>query len=605
MNERSGTWRGACGRTGRRVGAGVCVAALVVLAGCGTGMADLDRKVNALIEERSTALAATRTPEVTPAPQSGAELKSLRSPTQNQEMPGTTNPPAQGLSFTTADPGRDVAARLDEYAAEATGERVNEAPAGGANAGAVNAIELDLPAAFRTAQRSAREYLNAEEAYLIAAIRLLSERHLWTPRLFNDTTVQLAGNGFDGNYEHALSVINDLRVSQRLPFGGTVEAGWVAQATDQLRRRVTGGYTSSSDLVLRGNVPLLRGAGIVAREDLIQAERSLVYAAREFERFRRELLVEIANDYFDLVQTRSEVANQERQLASLRNLEASTKARVDAGRIPAFQQSIAATNVLSAVAALANLRERYILQLDQFKVRLGLAVDQPVRIAAIEFAVPEPDETPQHAASLALEYRLDLQNRRDGVDDARRGVEIARNNLLPDLNLAGQVSVPTDPTNVNTVTELSPGDLNYSVGATLGAPLDREQERLRVREATLRLQQSQRDYEQFRDNVVVNVRAALRAVDLARFQLRLAEQQVEINRRRVEEQRLKIDQVDPQTIVDSENDLLEAENRRDRAVTGLRSAVLEYLLETGTLRVAGDGTFEPLPGMTDGGASAR
>src|SRR5690606_15153092 len=94
-----------------------------------------------------------------------------------------------------------------------------------------------------------------------------------------------------------------------------------------------------------------------------------------------------------------------------------------------------------------------------------------------------------------------------------------------------------------------------------------------------------------------SVRQAVRNIDQARFELELAEERVRINLRRLEEQRLKSDEVDPQTIVDTENDLLESENQRDRAVTALRTAILDFLLESGQLRVERDGTFKLLPGM--------
>jgi hypothetical protein len=60
---------------------------------------------------------------------------------------------------------------------------------------------------------------------------------------------------------------------------------------------------------------------------------------------------------------------------------------------------------------------------------------------------------------------------------------------------------------------------------------------------------------------------------------------------------LQIDTVEPQTIIDAENDLLEAENARDAARTSLRNSVLNYLLASDQLRVGRDGTFTRLPGM--------
>jgi hypothetical protein len=62
-------------------------------------------------------------------------------------------------------------------------------------------------------------------------------------------------------------------------------------------------------------------------------------------------------------------------------------------------------------------------------------------------------------------------------------------------------------------------------------------------------------------------------------------------------QKLNEAEVQPQEIVDTENDLLRAENARDAAQTALRTAILQYLLETDQLRVARDGTLQRLPGM--------
>src|SRR5690606_5482333 len=131
----------------------------------------------------------------------------------------------------------------------------------------------------------------------------------------------------------------------------------------------------------------------------------------------------------------------------------------------------------------------------------------------------------------------------------------------------------------------------------LSLPLDRQIDRLGVRQAQIGLQQQLRSYEQFRDNAVVDVRRAVRAVEIARYQLQLAHERVRINELRQEEQELKADEVEARDRVDTNNALADAENDRDQALTNLRNAVLQYLLDTGQMRVARDGAFQPLPGM--------
>jgi outer membrane protein TolC len=574
-----------------------CAAGLVLLAGSGGGgcaSSRLDKDIRGLVEEQSQRLRQDlETPQV-PNPKAGASRARLLA-----KSPPTENPPASELVFETAAEDRDVAARLRALAAQSGLEDSAYAKGGGTVAvpGVIPARLMTLNDVLRTTQQSAPELLAAQEEYLLAAIRLLSERHLWGPRLFNDTTVSVAGDAVDGNFDHALNLINQLRVAKRLPSGGDVEARWVWNASEQLRDKATGEYTSASSLVLAGNVPLLRGAGSVAREELIQAERDLVYQSRSFERFRRSFLVDIAQDYFDLLETRASIVNQLRQLESLKQFNAATQARADAGRLEAFQTAITENRLRTAEASLAGLRERYILQLDRYKVRLGMNIDERIDLSDDLPTLPEPAIDLDAATTRALVYRLDVQNSKDRVDDTRRGVANAKNRLLPDLDATGSVTIPTDSREESGALAIDEDQTRYNVGVTLGLPLDRRTEQLSARSAEIRLQRSIRDHDQLLDRVAVDVRGAVRSVELARFQLNLAEQQVEINRRRLRGQKLQEDTLQPQQIVDSENDLLDSENARDRARTALRNAVLNYLLQSDQLRVARDGTLQPLPGM--------
>lgn len=502
-----------------------------------------------------------------------------------ESTPETINPPVSALRFDPVEEAREVAEILRAYADNATDLTAQE-----------GARVLDLDSVFRLADSSSREHRRAEEDFILTVISLLVERHLWSPRLFNDTSVVFSGGGDNGAFDSAVSVINTLRVSRRLPFGGDVEARWVTRAADELVRASTNAYTSSSELVLAANIPLLRGAGMVARESLIQAERETVYAAREYERSRRSLLVSIAADYFNLLETKARIANQIRQLESQERRQAETMAKVEAGRLNLFQNDIVANAVKQSQAQLANLRESYILQLERFKVRLGLEPGTPVVLGDIGLALREPEITPEEAAERALGFRLDLQNRRDRLIDSQRAVANARNDLLPDLDLNAFISVPTDPNGDQEGLGLDSGETGYQAGVTFSLPLDRRIEKLGLRQSRIAYEQARRAFEEFRDGIVIAARQAVRAIDLARFQLQLAETQIEINRRGLEDLSLR-DDADPQSILDRQNALLDAENARDQAVTALRNAVLQYLLTTGQLRVRPDGTFNAPEGM--------
>lgn len=563
---------------------GLLVAAAGSICGCGS-LSNDDRRTDRLLAERSAAIDSDYSPTASyPDPKSGDR------PGMTNKTLRTDNPEPSQLNYTPADPDRNVEDRLRRFTQESMvgdpGAEQAEPP-----------MEITLAEAFRIAQKSGREYLNQEEDYILAAIRLLIERHQWEPRFFNDTNAAVAGSGNDGDFQSAVNVINDLKVTKRLPYGGQAEAAWIWTATENLRDQAGGRYRQSSSLVFDAQIPLLRGAGLVAQESLIQAERDLVYQARAFEEFRRQYLVSIAKDYFGLLQSQAQIANQKRRLASLRQIEASVKAKVVAGRAKQFDAGIAENDVLSSVSSLAGARDSYIAQLDAFKIRLGVPVERPLAIKNLIFELAEPDITLVEATRRALDYRLDLQNQRDRLDDSRRSVKNARNNLLPDLNLTGAVTVPTNPTSREGGLVFSPGDTNYAAGVTFGLPLDRETERLQLRSAQLGLSQQERSFSQFEDSLILDVRSKVRAIDLARFQLRLAEKQVQINKLREIQQSILADKTTSQERVDSTNALLDAQNSRDSAQTSLRTAVLDYLLSTGQMRVGRDGMILPLPGM--------
>lgn len=550
--------------------------AVVSCSGCGSGLSDIDRRVDQVLAERSGAL---RGGAVSPARQwTEPQLPSHRD-LANRE-PESTNPGAESLSFVAADEGRDFAKRLNDLQTENEGL---DDP---------NRRVLDLPACWREAQVSAREYLSAEEDYILAGIRLLIERHRWSPRLFASSGVEFESSQVGPPVTNTLRLLNEAGVRQRLPYGGQVEARWVWEASENLRTSATGQYTDSSSLVLSGNVPLLRDAGLSAQESRIQAERDLVYAARDFETFRRQFLVNLARDYFSLLQQRDNIVSSGNQVESLRKIRDRQQALYESGRVAKFEVNLAASDVLNAEASLANARETYLLSLDRFRVRLGLPDTVRLGIEPTEFMLPEPDVSMDQAVTLALDYRLDLQNQRDRLDDSKRNVKIAANRLLPDLNATASASMPTSGENRDF------SEAVYRAGLRLDLPLDREEERLGLRQSTIALERAQRDFEKFRDDLIVAVRAQVREIERARFNLKLAEDRVAINERRAEEQIIKADEVEAQAQVDTANALADARRARDQAKADLRNAVLDYLVQTGTMRVKRDGTFEPLPGMS-------
>ncbi|MFO0875535.1 MAG: TolC family protein [Phycisphaerales bacterium] len=555
--------------------AGIAVGAL---AACESGMRAIDQRTVELLRESSEKTNVQVDPEwPRPSVPEGAKWPQFGPDPINI---ATRNPNAAEMPFTV---------RKDEAALVLERVTAEQSPA--------TAIVFNLEQAVSYAVANGREYQDAAETYVLSALQLLIERHRWGPRFFDDIRANVQSTADNGVYNASLNLMNDFTVRQRLPYGGEVTASLLASAVENLHNYVAGDNVQSAEIILAAQLPLLRGAGLAAREDLIQAERNLIYAARDFERFRREFVFEISRDFLDLVVDKQAIDNAQRQLESFIAAEAREIALFKAGREAGFQAGLAAQNTLFARNNLARLEESFRLAVDRFKVRLGMPTEQPLAIDTSTLGLPSPQVAMDEAVAVGLAYRLDLQNERDQFEDARRRVDVARNRILPDLNLTGGVNVPTDPSIQRGGLQFDGNETQFTAGLLLSLPLDRDIERAQLREAQIVLEQAGRRYSRARDDVAVEVRNAVRQIDRALFSIKVQEENVRIARLREASIDAAPDRASARDRSDAIEARLAAEDGLAQAKRDLQVAILGYLVSTGQLRVGPKGDILPLNGM--------
>ena len=567
----------------------VTATSMVMLSACESNPEFVDERLEQVMNETTRSIGG----DAESPPVSGWMQNSGTAFPENRRVdndPDTENPSADELQYEAMNElegdAQSIIARMQSVA---------EVPEG--------ARTIDLESAIQYATYNSLDYMTAEENYLITALSLMIESHKWEPRFFNDLTVSSQiGDfvGLDGRFENALTVVNDLGVTQKLPYGGNISASLLVGTTNLLDQALLGSsaFASTADVVIAGDIPLLRGSGLAAREPLIQSRRNLIYAARDFEDFRRGFYLELVKDYLDLVVQQQSIDNAQRSVDQFKTVESRAIALVESGRLDPFQADLARQDTLFEIDRLSGLQESYKLAVDRFKLKIGMSAEEPIIISRQIPDFRPPDTTPDEAVPLALKLRLDVQTARDRTEDLRRRVDIAKNGLLADLNLNASVTLPFNNTGNDIGIDMSPNDVSFTVGGTFSAPLDRVNEKYVLRQTQIQLEQGIRSYQNVRDQVAVEVRSRVRQIERSQFSLLLQERNVEIAENRRASIEAAPDRASTRDRTDAVNALRRAEDQRDRSARDLQIAILEYLSASGRLRVNPDGTLRPLPGMT-------
>ena len=548
-----------------------------VLTGCQQSMAELDREVAAMIDRRQQLSLGEQG-------QAGSEIdpareQALQEPGIYETAPVTINPLSSELPTRNGEPGDDP-----------------EASRGLDSADDPNALLLDLSGLLGYAIAHGPDYRSEKEELFLTALGLIIERHLWGPRFFNALSGELEGTPESGDYDTAAALINSFTATQRLPYGGEISVNALVNYTTLLQQASTNTGPDDTQNAAVGvdlNLPLLRGRGMVAREDLIQAERDLVYAAREFERFRREYFVDIANTYFDLQRQLQSIENQEMQLEGLRQLAERLRALSDAGRTPGFEADDAEAQVLFGQSNLIRAQDNYQAALDRLKIQIGMATTQSLVIQPTALEVPTPALDTDESIRVAQAGRLDLQNTADRVADARRQALVSRDQLRGDLDLNASANLRTDTDKDIDALDFELADSDYRIGLEYDMPLDRKIELAQYRRSLVQLERAMRTYRVERDRVALEVRDAIREIQRAELTLEIQERNVQLANRRVQDVEIRRQRgtVEPRRVIEAEEDLLDARNRRDEALSDLQRAILQYLLDSGQMRVDGDGDW--------------
>jgi outer membrane protein TolC len=575
------------------------LAAMFAVSGCTPGAykRSADLQVHEILKDRETRtlgytpqVTAPATAEATPEKKAFAKIPTTPIPPR---IPPVMEPAGSIISYGTYGPQQlfptgSVSPKREPLSVnEARGPMLERLRLGPPSS--LSKVQIfDLFQALEYAVQHSREYQNRMEDLYLATLDVTLERHLFSPRPFARTGLEYTGGQLDIGYRSALNVTNTVGIRQQLPYGGEIVAQGLFDIVRALNDNVSNG--ESAQAALSGTIPLLRGAGLVNLESLISAERELVYEVRAFEEFRRQFVVQVASQYFRLLTLQQSIVNRRVTYISAARLTEQSYAMYAAGRPNTNFLSVqrAQQQQFRAENDIIRAEDNYQSALDDFKVTLGMPVEQPLDIVPIALDVTPPNTT-EDAIKTALRYRLDLQTATDRIEDSRRNVQIAKNGLLPDLDLTASSSIGNRTGAPGS--EIDSRSLEYRAGVNLDLPVDRLAERNSYRRSLIFLERAQRSWSELRDTIVGQVRDDLRAIRSAESTLDIQQRNIDLAQRRLDysNELLVLGRAsDSRDSVEAQNSLLDALDSYESARATYQIQILQFLRDTGTLRIDPD-----------------
>jgi outer membrane protein len=384
--------------------------------------------------------------------------------------------------------------------------------------------------------------------------------------------------------------------TQKLPWtGGSVTATALMRSTFEGERGPdVSPFPRTSDLRLVLTQPLLRGFGPnAAFYDLRVSRRSREGQERQYEMERQRLAVDVTRSYYQVIQQRQLLAVARQSFDRSESLRRASTARLEVGLVSKLDVYRAELQASQAQESMVRAETSLEAELEHFRTLLGLSPGDALQPEAMTLPedVVDDIEPLEVLTQRALENRLDLLETRDQVGDARRSASLARQNLLPQLDLnLGVTQFGTGTTYGNA---FHSAERQVNLFFSTSYPLERSNEAANRAVAQLDVSSRERTLRQRQLDLEAEVRGAVRELQRIRKSIELQKKGVEVaeQQRRLATLRYQRGLASNFDVVDAEASLVVARSALVGLLTSYQVARVDLSRVTGTLAV--DKDFAP------------
>lgn len=380
-------------------------------------------------------------------------------------------------------------------------------------------------------------------------------------------------------------------VGQLLPTGGLVELLFQQSSVDNNSLLYYSPYYTSG-VGIQLSQPLLKNAGkYVTNAGIRLAELASKLAS---EGYRQQLFLELSKSitlYYELIYATANVDVLRISLAQAQELLRINLAKYNAGVLPELDVLQAKADVAARQQLLVNALQAVEDISDQLKNQLAEIADMR-DVTLVPLDLPGVPEYPVRGKEVtfikeALAKRPEFAQVRVALEQAEIKKNVAKNQTLPQLDLfARYLALGVANSSDDAWDETRGNDYgNWRVGLQFSYPLQNRSARYRLKQAENAIRQAALLMEKAQNDIILDVRSSIRAVETNRQQIEVGMATVEFNREKVDTgmKRQAVGLATSFEVLRFQTDLASARSNLLRAVIEYNKSIIQLERAKGSL----------------------
>lgn len=377
----------------------------------------------------------------------------------------------------------------------------------------------------------------------------------------------------------------NLGLTQKLPTGADLNLEFINLRSDQ---DPSPGLNPSYDSALTFSLvqPLLKGFGsTVTEQDILFAVKGRDLAIEDLRESAFLTLADTRDAYFEVLRLRDNLRYREASVALATTLLKENRARVKAGVLARVDELEAEFGLKQRERDLLDAEREYRDGLDGIALLLNIRGE--IALADEQVGIPEVKADLFDGYRQALVKRPDVQRRLRNIERLELQSRIARNAILPALDLAasyGHTGLGREYS--DDLDDLGSDRFrNWEIGLTLSYPLGNREARHEYRRSEFERKGRQAQLGQLKNQVHTEVQAAIRLLSVSREKIDVTASGMAFAEEKLRTllKRKEVGLATTRQVLEGEEDYALAQTDHAGALSDYNKAVTEYYKVTGRL----------------------